>query len=74
MGGLCVCALSRVQLFETAWTVACQAALSMEFPKQEFWSTSPFPTPGDFPDLRIELCLLHWQVDSLPPGKSINGR
>ena len=31
---LCVCArtLSHIQLFETAWTVAGHAALSMEFP------------------------------------------
>ena len=30
----------------------------------------PFPPPGDLPDPGIEptsLCLLHWQVDSLPP-------
>ena len=26
------CVLSRVQLFATLWTVACQASLSMEFP------------------------------------------
>ena len=30
--------LSHVQLFATPWTVACQASLSMEFSKQEFWS------------------------------------
>ena len=27
-----LCVLSRVQLFATLWTVACQASLSMEFP------------------------------------------
>ena len=46
MGGLCVCVcvcvcvhahtrthtLSHVQLFETSWTIAGQAALPMEFP------------------------------------------
>ena len=34
----CVLSLfSRVQLFATLWTVACQAPLSMEFSKQEYW-------------------------------------
>ena len=36
---VCVCVLlSHVQLFVTPWTVARQASLSMEFPRQEFWS------------------------------------
>ena len=39
--------LSRVQLFVTPCTVASQAPLSMEFPRQESWSQSPFPPPGD---------------------------
>ena len=33
--------LSGVQLFETPWTVACQAPLSMEFSRQEYWSGLP---------------------------------
>ena len=40
--------------FETLWTVACQAPLSMEFPRQQHWSGLPFPSPGDLPDPRIE--------------------
>ena len=28
----------------------CQAPLSMGFPRQEYWSGLPFPSPGDFPD------------------------
>ena len=40
--------------FEIPWTVAHQAPLSMEFPKQEYWSGLPFPSPGDFPDPGIE--------------------
>ena len=47
--------LSHVQLFVTPWTAARQAPLSMEFSRQEYWSGLPFPTPGDFPDLEIEL-------------------
>ena len=46
--------LSLVQLFVTPWTVAHQAALSMGFPRQEYWSGLPFPSPGDLPDLGIE--------------------
>ena len=40
-------------------TLACQALLSMEFPRQEFWSEWPFPPPGDLPDPGIEpTCLM----------------
>ena len=38
----------------TPWTVACQAPLSMRFPRQEYWSGLPFPAPGDIPNPRIE--------------------
>ena len=43
---------SRVRLFVTPWTVACQAPLSMEFSRQEYWSGLPFPSPGDLSDLK----------------------
>ena len=52
-----VCVLSRfsrVQLCVTPWTVACQASLSMEFSRQEYWSGLPFPSPGDLPDPGIK--------------------
>ena len=39
--------LSRVRLFGTPWTVACQAPLSMGFSRQECWNGLPFPSPGD---------------------------
>ena len=42
--------LSRVQLFETPWTVAQQTPLSMGFSRQEHCSGLPFPSPGDLPD------------------------
>ena len=38
--------LSRVQLFETPWTAAYQAPLSMGFFRQEYWSGLPLPSPG----------------------------
>ena len=43
---VCVCALSCVQLFVTPWTVARQA-LSMGFPRKEYWSQLPLPSPRD---------------------------
>ena len=38
----------------TAWTVALQDTLSMGFPRQEYQSRLPFPSPGDYPDQGIE--------------------
>ena len=38
-------ALSCVLLSVTPWTVACQASLSMEFSRQEYWSELPFSSP-----------------------------
>ena len=43
----------------TPWTVVHQAPLSMEFPRQEYWSRVPFPPPGDLLDPRSNLSLLH---------------
>ena len=51
--------------FETPWTVAHQAPLSMVFPRQEYWSGLPFPSPGISLTKRSNPCLLHWQADSL---------
>ena len=47
-----VLSLSHVWLFVTLWTVACQAPLSVGFPRQEYWSGLPFPSPGDFSQSR----------------------
>ena len=51
---------------ETPWSIACQAPLSMGFPKQEYWSGLPFPSPGDLRDPGIEPRSLALQADSLP--------
>ena len=68
--------LSCIQLFETLWSVAHQAPLSVGFSRQEYgvaityWSGLPCPPPGDLPNLgheALSLSLLHWQVGSLPP-------
>ena len=64
--------LSRVRLFATPWTVACQAPLYMEFSRQEYWSGLSFPSPGDLPDPGIEPGSPTLQADTLtsePPGK-----
>ena len=45
---------SRVQLFETLWTIARQATLSMGFSRQEYWSGLPCLSPGDRPDPGIK--------------------
>ena len=56
----------------TPWTVACQAPLSMEFSRQEYWSGFLFPSPGHLPDSGIKHRSPALQADSLPsepPGK-----
>ena len=60
---------SRVRLFATPRTVACQALLSMGFSRQEYQSGLSFPSPGNLPDPGIELASPvspALQVDSLP--------
>ena len=63
--------LSRIQLFVTPRTVAHQASLSMEFPRQEYWSGLPFPFPGHLSDPGTKLGSPALQADYLlsePPG------
>ena len=58
--------LSHVQLFATPWTVACQAPLSMEFPRQEYWGALPFPSLGDLSNPETEPGSPALQADSSP--------
>ena len=51
---MCAQLLSHVWLSATPRTVACQASLSMEFSRQEYWSGLPFSSPGDLLDPEIE--------------------
>ena len=46
--------------------MAHQAPLSIGFPRQEYWSELPFPSPRDLLDQGIELRAHAFQVDSLP--------
>ena len=64
---ICACAVMSDSV--TPGTVARQAPLSTEFPRQEYWSGLPFPSPEDLPDTGIKprspalqagsYCLLH---------------
>ena len=62
--------LSYIQPFETPWTVAHQAPLSLGFPRQEDWRGLPFPSPGERPNPGIEPTSPAWQADSLPSERS----
>ena len=53
-------------------SVACQAPLSMGFPRQEYWSGLPFPTPENLLNPGIEpvsLALAGEFFTIAPPGK-----
>ena len=52
--------------FETPWTIAHQAPLSMGFSRQEYWSGLPFPSLRDLSNPRIEPESPALQADSPP--------
>ena len=57
----------------TPRTIACQAPVSMGFPRQEFWHGLPFPSPGDLPDPGIVLAFpasTDGFFTAEPPGKA----
>ena len=60
-----VCSVMRAKpyLFVNSWAVACQAPLSMGFPRQEYWSKLPLPPPKDLPNPGIKPASMHWQAD-----------
>ena len=73
----CCCLVAKSCL--TSAAIVHQAPLSMEFPRQEYWSRLPFPSPGDLPDPGIEpmslaslaFCigmqiLFHWVTSEAP--------
>ena len=67
---------SSVRLCAIPQMEAHQAALSLGFSRQEHWSGSPFPSPGDLPHPAIEPESPSLQVDSFPaepPGKLYYG-
>ena len=52
-------------LLRTPWTVAHQDPLFMAFPRKEYWSGLPFPSPEGLPDPKIEPTCPELQADSL---------
>ena len=56
----------------TPWAIACQAPMSIGFPRKEYLSEWPFPSPGDLPNPGIKPGSSALQADSLlsePLGK-----
>ena len=65
----CCCLASSAvsDSFVTPWTIACQAPLTMGFPRWEYWSGLPFLSPGDVAYPReIEPTSPALQADSFP--------
>ena len=66
---------SRVWLFATPWTIACQSPLSVRILQARILEWVARPSPGDLPNPGIEPRSPTLQVDSLlsePPGKLMN--
>ena len=64
--------LSHTRFFVALWTAACQAPLSMGFPRKEHQSGFPYPLSGDLSDPGIKLvspALAGGFVTTRPPGK-----
>ena len=60
--------------FVTPWTVPRHGPLPMGFPRQEYWSGLPFPSPGDLPEPGIEPvspALAGKFFTTEPPGKPV---
>ena len=55
----CYCLVYRSGLTVSPWIVAHKAPLSLGFPRQEYWSELPFPSPG---------CLLDSGIEHEPPA------
>ena len=63
---VCVLSHSGCPTLCDSMTVACQAPLSLGFPRQEYWSGWPCPSPGIFPTKGLNPSLLSWEAVSLP--------
>ena len=61
----CCCCLP--QQHATPWTAVHHAPV-IGFPRQEYWSDLPFPSPGDpsWPRDGTRVSCIDWQADSLP--------
>ena len=58
--GICMsaCMLGCIELLVTPWTAAHLGPLSLEFPKQEYWSGLASPPLGDLPGPGMETASL----------------
>ena len=52
--GCCCLVAKSCWILEMPWTASHQAPLSMGFPRQDYWSGFPFPSPGERSDPGIE--------------------
>ena len=70
---MCCCLVTKSCLILCdLWTIACQAPLSLGFPRQDYWSGLPFPSPGHLPDPGIipaSPALAGGLFTTEPPGK-----
>ena len=75
----CAQSLSGVRLCDSM-DCSQPGSLSIEFPRQEYWSRLPFPTPGDLPHAGIKLASLVSPAlagrffTAEPPGKILEGQ
>ena len=63
-----------IRLCAAMWTVDCQDPLSMVFPRQEYQSGLPFPSPGNLPNPGIKPvspALAGGFPNTEPPGKPL---
>ena len=66
--------LSHVRLFVIPWTVVDQAPLPVGFPRQEYRSGLPRPSPKDWTHVSCtgRQILYHWATRDAPTDKIIN--
>ena len=64
--------LSHVQLLATPWTVAYQAPPPMGFPRQEYWSGVPLPSPITESEEELKSHLMKVKEESEKTGLKLN--
>ena len=57
---------SESEVAQSSDSLRPQAPPSMGFPRQEYWTGLPFPSPGDLPDPGIKPRSPTLQADTLP--------
>ena len=70
--GYCLSLQVMSDSFATPWTIAHQTPPSMGFPRQEYWSGLPFPSPGALSNRGIDPAspaLAGGFLTGEPPGK-----